>query len=138
MDAVFVWAWLGAARLTRLLVADDVAIPVHEAVERRRRDAQAPLALPGEDTPARRAALRSARRWRWLGAMISCLWCVGLWIFLAMTGGAGLVAWLAPDTWQVLGGPWWWTLPNAALATHWVFALLSSHVDPAARKAPPG
>lgn len=127
---VFGWAWLAAARITRLVWADDITVPVHEWLERRWRHEAARYRDPGLSAAARRGARLDHAVAQFLAAMLSCFWCVGFWVFALCTAGAWLVLG-TPGV--VLGGPAWWTLPCAALGTHWVFALITANADPAAR-----
>lgn len=134
IDAVFWWAWLGAARVTRMLPADDVFLPVHQWVERRRIAAVGRSGLAELPDAKRRRAWRISRGWTWLGALISCMWCWGTWVFLAETA---LAAFATTDTasWRVLDGPWWFTIPHAALGVQWVLVTIMVNADPVARAA---
>lgn len=127
---IFLWAWLAAARLTRLVWADDITVPVHEWLERRWRAAGSRSRDPGLTTAERRGARLDYAVGQFFAAMISCFWCVGFWIFAVCT----LAAWfVAGQPGVVLGGPAWWTVPCAAFGVHWVFALTTANADPAAR-----
>lgn len=62
---------LAAARLTRLIVTDDIAQPVRDVIARQ--------------------ALRTGARGRagsWLLSLVSCYWCAGFW-----ASGAVVLAW---------------------------------------------
>lgn len=130
IDAVFWWAWLGAARVTRMLPADDIFVPVHEWVERRWRSGAARMNDPGLTEKQQRAGGRAVIRWQWVAALITCFYCWGLWVYLAMTGVAALAS-LDTTSWHVLGGPWWWTLPCSALGVQYVMVTVMSWTDPA-------
>jgi hypothetical protein len=86
---------LVAARLTRLVNYDTVLDPVRLWVARRISARQNPDG--GKPTPT---------RWATVADFMSCPWCVGFWVSLA----------LAPAAILLLGWPWWSlaTLPFAA------------------------
>lgn len=136
---IFILGWLAAARLTRLVVVDDLLDPLHEWVEKRWRTGMEKFVQAGVDehskalTPERAKVLkgrhdRTYRRWKWVSKMISCYWCAGLWWFLLLTAVAA-VATLDRGGWQILGGPAWFTLPTAALGAHWLYALANLWAD---------
>lgn len=125
---VFLLGWLGAARLTRLVVVDDLADPLHDALERRWRGALETFGSPDATEGDRARADRRYRHGKWLASLMSCYWCAGLWLFLGETGLAVVAEWNT-GTWQVFGGAWWFTLPNAALGAHWIYALINFWAD---------
>lgn len=92
---------LGAAfRLTRLLVEDTIAEPIHAFLGRR--------ASPESVTPFTNkaaAVLPAARIAAWFHDLISCYWCAGFWIASGTTLAAAR-----------FGNSDWFVYPAAALS----------------------
>lgn len=108
---------LSVARLTRLVNADTITDPVRLYVARRARDT-------GDRSDAERA------RWATLSYFLSCPWCVGFWLALA----------LAYVPTRLVGWPAWALVPVALAASHLtgVFAFAADTEDIAIADADDG
>ena len=145
------------ASLTRLVTSDKLLAPLRDRIEERwvwrsievLRDGEAGTLVPGRSDYANpehvhnmrsevyRRAFAGERRWRklawkldWIDAykaFVTCPWCTGFWVFLAVALFAWLVVLDVPST--VWGGPWWLMVPAVALTARWVYGLIATRLD---------
>ena len=66
-------------RLTRLVVEDAITAPIREAIRKRSIILEVRPSLTGS-AAAQRENLKTSGFWRWLFDLISCFWCVSVWI----------------------------------------------------------
>jgi hypothetical protein len=111
---IFLLALGAAARITRLLVDDLLLNPMHDAIQKR---TWRPIdgTKPGD---ADFAGYEAAKGWKWLGDLLGCSWCTGVWVTAPVFVTAA--AW---------GTESWWTWTAGALTAMYLIGVAAEVVD---------